>query len=190
MRSHPSDLAFTGLEAAIVLIAFIIVSAVFSYVVLGAGFFTTQLSQKGVYSGVQGASSTLQLVGTVYGIADTPGGPITNINFSIDLAPGGIPVDFSRVAMTYSNSTQFEPLTEGTKNALAGPGHWTIADVDNELTSNQVLEKGETFDINIHPSTGIIRNDVFDVAVQPSIGASMSIHRIAPASIQLVNILY
>ena len=30
--------AFTGLEAAIVLIAFIVVAAVFSYVVLGAGF--------------------------------------------------------------------------------------------------------------------------------------------------------
>ena len=33
---------FTGLEAAIVLIAFIVVASVFSYVVLGAGFFTTQ----------------------------------------------------------------------------------------------------------------------------------------------------
>ena len=33
---------FTGLEAAIVLIAFVVVAAVFSYVVLGAGFYTTQ----------------------------------------------------------------------------------------------------------------------------------------------------
>ncbi|MHC1629400.1 MAG: archaellin/type IV pilin N-terminal domain-containing protein, partial [Methanoculleaceae archaeon] len=37
-----NERAFTGLEAAIVLIAFIVVAAVFSYVVLGAGFFTTQ----------------------------------------------------------------------------------------------------------------------------------------------------
>ena len=35
------DKAFTGLEAAIVLTAFVVVAAVFSYVVLGAGFFTT-----------------------------------------------------------------------------------------------------------------------------------------------------
>jgi flagellin FlaB len=33
---------FTGLESAIVLIAFIVVAPVFSYVILGAGFFTTQ----------------------------------------------------------------------------------------------------------------------------------------------------
>jgi flagellin FlaB len=37
-----NDEGFTGLEAAIVLIAFVVVAAVFSYVVLGAGFFTTQ----------------------------------------------------------------------------------------------------------------------------------------------------
>ena len=38
--------AFTGLEAAIVLIAFVVVAAVFSYVVLGAGFFTTPVSRR------------------------------------------------------------------------------------------------------------------------------------------------
>nr|P17603.1 RecName: Full=24 kDa flagellin [Methanospirillum hungatei] len=32
---------FSGLEAAIVLIAFVVVAAVFSYVMLGAGFFAT-----------------------------------------------------------------------------------------------------------------------------------------------------
>ena len=40
MKNTNSD-AFTGLEAAIVLIAFVVVAAVFSYVVLGAGFFIT-----------------------------------------------------------------------------------------------------------------------------------------------------
>ncbi len=41
-----SEEAFTGLEAAIVLIAFVVVAAVFSYVILGAGFFTTQKSHE------------------------------------------------------------------------------------------------------------------------------------------------
>ena len=45
MKNTSSD-AFTGLEAAIVLIAFVVVAAVFAYVVLGAGFFTTQNAQK------------------------------------------------------------------------------------------------------------------------------------------------
>jgi len=50
------DDGFTGLEAAIVLIAFVVVAAVFSYVVLGAGFFTTQKSQQVVHSSVAQAS--------------------------------------------------------------------------------------------------------------------------------------
>ncbi len=44
---------FTGLEAAIVLIAFIVVASVFSYVVLGAGFYTTQKAQETVYRGIE-----------------------------------------------------------------------------------------------------------------------------------------
>ena len=55
------DNGFTGLEAAIVLIAFVVVAAVFSYVVLGAGFFTTQKAQQTVYSAVGQASSTVQI---------------------------------------------------------------------------------------------------------------------------------
>ena len=48
-----NDEGFTGLEAAIVLIAFVVVAAVFSYVVLGAGFFTTQKAQQTVHTGVK-----------------------------------------------------------------------------------------------------------------------------------------
>ena len=62
-----NDGGFTGLEAAIVLIAFVVVAAVFSYVVLGAGFFTTQKAQQTVYSAVGQSSSTLEIVGNVYG---------------------------------------------------------------------------------------------------------------------------
>ncbi|MHC1630638.1 MAG: archaellin/type IV pilin N-terminal domain-containing protein, partial [Methanoculleaceae archaeon] len=64
-----NERAFTGLEAAIVLIAFIVVAAVFSYVVLGAGFFTTQKSQETVHTGVQQASSSVELMGNVYALS-------------------------------------------------------------------------------------------------------------------------
>ena len=72
MRQIKSDdSGFTGLEAAIVLIAFVVVAAVFSYVVLGAGFFTTQKSQETVYKGVEQASTNIQMIGNVYGISST-----------------------------------------------------------------------------------------------------------------------
>ncbi len=68
MVNHSSD-AFTGLEAAIVLIAFVVVAAVFSYVVLGAGFFTTQKAQESITKSVEQTTTNLQLIGNVYGLS-------------------------------------------------------------------------------------------------------------------------
>ena len=67
-RKH-NDEGFTGLEAAIVLIAFVVVAAVFSYVVLGAGFFTTQKAQETVYKGVEQSTANIQMIGNVYGMS-------------------------------------------------------------------------------------------------------------------------
>jgi len=185
-----NDNAFTGLEAAIVLIAFVVVAAVFSYVVLGAGFFTTQKSQEVVHTGVQQASSTLEIVGNVYGSANNAGGVINAVNFTCALAPGGTPVDFEKVVLTYSNATQLQTLTQGAKGDAATAGKWTIVAVQNQVTSDSVLERGEQFDIMAMPTNGITKNDYFTIEVKPSIGAALGITRTGPASIQNVNILY
>jgi flagellin FlaB len=58
---------FTGLEAAIVLTAFIVVAAVFSYMVLGAGFFSTEKAKEVVHTGVETATSSAELSGDVIG---------------------------------------------------------------------------------------------------------------------------
>jgi len=57
----------TGLETAIILIAFVVVAAVFAYTVLSAGLFSTQKSQEAVYSGLEETQSTLELKGAVVG---------------------------------------------------------------------------------------------------------------------------
>ncbi len=68
-REQNTSDAFTGLEAAIVLIAFVVVAAVFAYVVLGAGFFTTQKAQETVYKSVEQSTTNLLLIGNVYGLS-------------------------------------------------------------------------------------------------------------------------
>jgi len=55
----------TGLETAIILIAFVVVAAVFAYTVLSAGLFSTQKSQEAVYSGLEETQSTVVLKGGV-----------------------------------------------------------------------------------------------------------------------------
>lgn len=182
--------AFTGLEAAIVLIAFVVVAAVFSYVVLGAGFFTTQKSQEVVHTGVQQASSTLEIVGNVYGTGAE--GKISSINFTIALAPGGTAVDFEKVTLTYTNSTQYQQLNRNTDiTTSVTDGYWNIVAIRNGMGStNWLLEKGEQFEIGARPLGGVYKNDQFSLEVKPSTGSPLDITRTAPAAIQAINILY
>ncbi|MGA2934877.1 MAG: archaellin/type IV pilin N-terminal domain-containing protein [Methanomicrobiales archaeon] len=188
--------AFTGLEAAIVLIAFVVVAAVFSYVVLGAGFFTTQKSQEVVHQGVQQASSSIEILGNVYGLDLVGGGTQINyVNFTIGLAPGGMAIDMTKVSMVYSNQSVRQELLEATPfntNTNPGVGTWSIAKVTNG-NSNSYLETGEQFDIVVHltESTGSIApRDQFTLEVKPIIGPSLSIARTAPGGINTVNALY
>jgi flagellin FlaB len=109
LRNHEE--AFTGLEAAIVLIAFVVVAAVFSYVVLGAGFFTTQKAQETIYKGVEQSTTNILMKGAVYGFA--AGGantPITSVNITLAVAPGAPSIDLTRMKVVYSNAT-ISPVT-------------------------------------------------------------------------------
>ena len=184
--------AFTGLEAALVLIAFVVVASVFAYVILGAGFSTTQKSQEVVQSGVAGASSTLQLIGEVYGIGEADVA-INMINFSVSLAPGGGAIDFEKVSISYSNETNLETLTpiSGYRGISIPQGQWGIISVNGESgSSNNLLEKGEQFTLCVHPVRGAPKDSEISVEVRPAIGATISIKRTAPAALKVVNKLY
>jgi flagellin FlaB len=197
--------AFTGLEAAIVLIAFVVVAAVFSYVVLGAGFFTTQKSQQVVHQGVQQASSSIEILGNVYGLdmtqilaPGTGGKQIDYVNFTLGLAPGGMPIDMTKVTMVFANQSvrqdigqPIPPLPFNT-NTAPPAGNWSIAKVTNGNT-NSYLESGEQFDIVVHlieSTASIAPRDQFTLEIKPIIGPSLSIARTAPGGVNGVNALY
>ncbi|MEM0313898.1 MAG: archaellin/type IV pilin N-terminal domain-containing protein, partial [Candidatus Bathyarchaeia archaeon] len=54
-----------GVEAAIVLIAFIIIAAALSYVVINMGFYTTQKTKETMQTGLEESTAALQLDGVV-----------------------------------------------------------------------------------------------------------------------------
>ena len=98
----------TGLETAIILIAFVVVAAVFAYTTLSAGLFSTQKSQEAVYAGLKEARSTLELKGGVIGVAGTvgaSGSTIKQIKFTVSGVLGGEAIDFTAPsANTTSNN--------------------------------------------------------------------------------------
>ena len=187
---------FTGLEAAIVLIAFVVVAAVFSYVVLGAGFFTTQKSQEVVYTAVDMSSSSMEIIGDVYGLSATAGGEsptVDRIRFTLGLAAGGSPVDFSTVQMVFATSDTVEILNHGSplfqlNNVTPGEKTWLIT--NGASASDLLLDGQDKFTIIAQPSDGLGVNKKFNLEIRPSIGAAFGLKRGIPAKIDAVNLLY
>ena len=188
--------AFTGLEAAIVLIAFVVVAAVFSYVVLGAGFFTTQKSQETVHSGVAMASSAVEVLGDVYGIS-TDDTTITTIQFTLGLAAGATSVDMNKTALVLTDGdvvATIENANTGSAVATPGVGKWGVSEFLYNLNgeTNLMLEKGEQFVIKAQPPVSITLDAYtqFNLEVRPPVGAALGIKRTVPATVAAVNLLY
>jgi flagellin FlaB len=205
-----NDGGFTGLEAAIVLIAFVVVAAVFSYVVLGAGFFTTQKAQQTVYSAVGQSSSTLEVIGNVYGLNANQSGNTTGYNqpssavnfvtFNLGLAAGGTPVDMSKTVLVYSNAdhlitlqgpTNWTVTTDPAVVTASASGSWSVTSDQNPPTSyTGTLSPNEQYTITCFIHDGIPANDKFTLEIRPAIGAAFGITRTVPGSISAVNLLY
>ena len=189
---------FTGLEAAIVLIAFVVVAAVFSYVMLGAGFFTTQKSQEVVHTGVTQASSSVELSGAAiaYGGTQTSGyDEINTINLTLQQTSGGSSVDMQNTLIVVSAPNI--PPTE-VKYDATGPADVSKFTIGAKYNANgdNLIDKFEKFDVIVDldaianaASTTINENDDFQIEIKPPQGASFTIHRKAPAAISAVMIL-
>ena len=72
MRQLKNRKGIVGIEAAIVLIAFVVIAAALSYVVINMGFFATQKTKETIAEGIAESTAALQLDGTV--TAKTSGG--------------------------------------------------------------------------------------------------------------------
>lgn len=68
----------TGLETAIILIAFVIVASIFAYTVISAGIFSSQKAEEAVDSGVEETGSTIKPVGNVVAYSANVTDPDTN----------------------------------------------------------------------------------------------------------------
>jgi len=185
MSSHTNnDEGFTGLEAAIVLIAFVVVAAVFSYVVLGAGFFTTQKAQETVHTSVSQTTSAVELSGPVNIESDATATKVANITFYLQLAAGGSGVDMSKVTYTLSTPTVMTTYTNtGVTYSWVkqnNPGDAA------QTTTTGVLGSREMVLVRVVPpaawsATDLGLNTKFNLEVKPPIGAALPISRTVPA---------
>jgi flagellin FlaB len=211
-RYLKNEKGITGLETAIILIAFVVVAAVFAYTVLSAGLFSTQKGQEAVYSGLKEAQSTLELKGSVIATANATGtaGTIQQISFVVSNVLGGEAIDFTEPT---ANSTSHNGQAAGgssnkvvinyiDQDQTVKNLYWTVDRMGADDGDN-LLEVNEKFEITIGGASDIAGggnlisalgtdlsvNKTFDLEVVTPAGAVLTVERTTPAYIdQIMNL--
>jgi len=181
---------FTGLEAAIVLIAFVVVAAVFAYVVLGAGFFATQKSQETVYKGVEQASANIQMLGQVYAInSGAAANRVNLIQFSIGLAPGSPAMDLEDMSIVYS-APNVNPVTYSLGTAASDNQHFSATNQSGDATTSLTVNDQVRIEFYTGSANERGKGDKLTIEIRPGIGAALPFTRTMPAAVQNVNTLH
>jgi len=204
-RINGEQKGITGLETAIILIAFVVVAAVFAYTVLSAGLFSTQKSQEAVYSGLERTQSTMELKSSVIAKESGSSAKIGQMIFTLAIATGGESIDFTNPGNTAGMATGDNYVTVSyiDKYQRVDNLAWSSSavGVDN---GNNLLESGEQFEITVG-GTGagtddlvaaldalypIVANSTFTLEIKTAKGAVLSFERTMPGFINTINDLH
>lgn len=185
----------TGLETAIILVAFVITSTAFAYVVMNMGFISAEQAQNVISGSMEEASSALQLDSDIIGTFDNNTDAAEDIClvkavFYVSLGPGGsaIDMDNDQVVITYSNPRSHGVVYDGNTAAT------TVTVITGD--ADTILEEGERFKIAIDftaidkdtmdPAQGSMPDvythpyEKITIEIQPTQGGILRINRRIP----------
>ena len=179
----------TGLETAIVLIAFVVVPSVFAFAALSTGLFSSDKAKETISAGLAEARGTLELKGSVIAkVSGTTGssGVVTSMEFQVSNASAGESIDLTpgNTVIKYSDSSQ-------TVNMNAS-SEFTATNVASVGDSDKLLEVGEVFEIVLLDMTTQLATDLganksFTLEVIPPSEAVLFIERRTPTSLESSN---
>ena len=183
----------TGLETAIILIAFVIVASVFAYVVLSAGLFSTQKAKEAIYAGLEEAKATIEIKGNIYGKMENS--VLTEVYFTVATTTGGDQIDFTDTSSANSSNLVIISYTDAYQ--IFPTVNWTMSKLNTDATDN-LLDRNELFLITVDLSC-VSENasdeqkpgpyHKFQLEVKPPVGAVLVLERTIPARVnQIINL--
>ena len=166
--------------------------------VLGAGFFTSDTAKQTIHTGIDQATSSVELVGDVVAYGCNSSGDTTvtpdrvyYLVVTVALTAGQNPLDIGNssdaTVISYTDeNVYFNDLYNDTNASLS----WTGTNDGDSL-----LEYGEKAKItipiwNADTTINLNENDVFTVEIKPSKGAVLPITRTIPSEIKKVTNLH
>jgi flagellin FlaB len=149
----------TGLETAIILIAFVVVASVFSFTVLSTGIFTSERSKETVYAGLEEAQSSLEPRGSMVAYKGLVGSTETvfKVSFTVANAANGEPVDLTPPYTKDDSGTDPDvsagaeyvtTVSYSDKNQYLSDLPWTV-DWPGYDSSDNLLEENEKAEITV-----------------------------------------
>jgi len=196
----------TALETAIILIAFVVVAAVFAFTILSAGTFSTEQSRAAIYAGLAEVQGSIELRGSVIaeGIADTR---VTTASFTIANVAGGNPVDLtspdpndadgsgSCAGGLATSSNHYVVVYYRDSRQLHEDLCWAYAFV-GENDGDELLEGGELAELTVPltvlgtGSNALTETTSFAIELKPPHGSVLLIERTTPDHIDTINDLH
>ena len=193
-----------GIEAAIVLIAFVVIAAALAYVVINMGFFSAQKVKDTINRGVSEASSALQLDGAIIGKTNSTC-YLVYIVFPVKVSVGRSEVDLnanttvvsiegsiclldiykgvineSSVGLKEDREDLDEVITKIFKNSQTPSAYFLIYNDDDDA----VLENFEKAFLIINLGNyGLQEYDKIRIEVKPGQGAALTIDRSIPGGL-------
>ena len=186
----PDQKGITGLETAIVLIAFVVVSSVFAFAALSTGLFSSDKAKETISAGLAETRGTLEQKGSIILTSSTTGtsGVISQIEFQVSNAAAGEPIDLTpgNTIIRYSDKNQVKNMTT--------TADFTATNVAAFGDSDTLLEMGEIFEIKLlnlqtRLTTQLGPSTEFTVEIVPPRGAVLFLSRRTPVSMQTIDIL-
>ncbi len=187
--AQKGERGITGLETAIILIAFVVVATVFAFIVLTTGIFSAERGKKTVCAGLQKARGTMEIRGGVIVTATPP--DVDTIQFAVATTAGGDPIPLDpaatnlRTVIAYRDANLYDHDVPYTITVIVG-------DVD------LLLEPGELFIVTLArtdidggagPPT-ITANHRWTLEIQTPVGATIDLTRSMRGEIDTVMQLH
>ncbi|MCL0065872.1 hypothetical protein M1N79_03190 [Dehalococcoidia bacterium] len=203
-RMHNEQRGITGLETAIILIAFVVVASVFAYTVLTAGIFAAERGEEAVHAGLEGARASIVTVGGIVASGNTADpAHVTSLTFTVANAIGGEPINFTipnaptgneTLGVAGGNSTNVVVISYVDQYQHISDLQWTFERL-GEHDLDSLLEPGEKFQVTVTNlragADGPLTNDLgtdhtFSIEIKPPVGAVLNLERTTPAVIDAI----
>ena len=181
-----SERGITGLETAIVLIAFVVVSSVFAFAALSTGLFSADKSKETINAGLAEARVTLEVRGSV--IAKSSGDAIDELSFQVANAAGGDAIDLTPGETLITNIDADHLVT---LESTATTGGFTVTAL-GAADTDKLVESGEMYEVKViglkaKLSPDLPKDKQFTIQLKPPQGAVVHINRWTPVVLETYN---